>query len=182
MAEMYLAKPEDLGTLVKLPASDPRVVLALKRASNRFRGAVHYPVHKVVDDSIVLDGDGTPALHLPAAPVTALTVTVGGRLLTPGVDYQLNRKNGVLRRIGGVWPDALESVAVVYTHGWDTIPGDIEDAVLEQASVQAKQLINVQQESAGSTSVTYGALATVGVTAKWSEAVAKHSLGSGDRS
>lgn len=167
---------------MKLPPADPRVVLALKRASNRFRDAVGYPVHRVEMDSILLDGDGTPTLLLPAAPVIALAVSVEGRTLTAGVDYQLSKKNGVLRRLGTVWPDALESVTVVYSHGWNTIPGGIEDAVLEQASVQAKQLINVQQESAGSTSVTYGAQATVGVTSKWSEAVAKYSLGSGDRS
>lgn len=135
-----------------------------------------------MDDTISLDGDGTTTLHLPAAPIQELTVSVGGRPLTLDIDYGISKRTGVLRRLGGVWPDGLESVHIVYTHGWETIPGGIEDAVLEQASVQVSQLVHIQRQDAGPMSQTFGVQATVGVTQKWTDAVTKYSLGSGDRS
>lgn len=168
--------------MVKLPATDPRVELALRRASNRFRDAVGYPVHQVVGDHIWLDGDGTTTLLLPSIPVTAFSLSVAGAVLVQGTDYQLSRKNGVVRKVGGVWKDGLENIEVTYTHGWETIPGGIEDAVLEQASVQATQLVHIQRNDSGPVGQTFGAQATVGVTQKWADAVNKYAIGSGDRS
>lgn len=165
-----------------MPASNPKLALALSRASNRFRDAVGYPVHQVTDEVILLDGDGTTALHLPAAPVQTIAVSLDGVPLVERVGFQISRRNGVLRRIGGVWPDGLENIEITYSHGWATIPGGIMDAVLEQGQVQATILAGVQTQSAGPYGVTYGAQATVGVTQKWTDAVAKYSLGSGDRS
>lgn len=182
MEEKYLAKPEDLATLLGMTATDPRVLLALRRASNRFRDAVGYPVHQVTDDVMWLDGDGTSTLHLPAAPIQAFSVSIDGVTLRNGTDYALSKRIGVARRIGNVWPDGLGNIEVVCSHGWATIPGGIEDAVLEQASVQATALVNVQKQDAGAFSVTYGAQATVGVTTKWTEAVIKYSVGTGDKS
>jgi hypothetical protein len=181
MATTYLATPEQLATLTKLPANDPNLLLALERASDRFRAAVGYPVHQVTDDVIWLDGDGTDTLLLPAAPFTTLSVELNGAALVAGSGYQASRRAGILRRAGG-WPDGLENIKVTYTHGWVIIPGAIVDAVLEQAATQAKDLAHIASESAGGQSITYGAQAMIGVTQKWVDAVEKYSLGRADRS
>ncbi|NVM97824.1 mobile element protein [Arthrobacter sp. SDTb3-6] len=181
MPETYLATLEDLATLTSLPATSPKLALALSRASNRFRDAVGYPVHQVSDELIWLDGDGTTTLLLPAAPVQAFEVSVNGEVL-PDSAYEISRRIGVVRKVGGIWPDGLGNIQVTYSHGWAQIPGGIQDAVLEQAQIQATILAGVQQQSAGPYGVTYGVQATVGVTQKWTDAVAKYSLGSGDRS
>jgi hypothetical protein len=178
MAEPYLATPEDLAVLTKLPADSQLLLVALNRASERFRLAVGHPVHKVEDDLVLLDGDGTDFLFLPAAPFTDITVLVDGAAVT---DFVANRRTGVLRR-KSLWPEGMGNVSVVYSHGYDPIPGGIQDAVLEQASVLALVQAGVQSETAGPQQVTYGQQATTGTTQRWAEAVAVYRLGRGDRS
>jgi hypothetical protein len=178
MAEPYLATPADLATLTKLPVDSPTLLLALDRASERFRQAVGHPVHLVEDDLILLDGDGSDLLLLPAAPFTEIVVSVDGVVVT---DYTANRRGGFLRRATR-WPVGLGNISVVYTHGYTTIPGGIRDAVLEQATFQVKVPAGVQQESAGGQSITWGLQASTGVTSRWSEAVEAYRLGRGDRS
>jgi hypothetical protein len=171
-----LASVADLATLTGKPATDPKLVLALKRASARFRGAVGHTVSMVTDDVVLLDGDGSGALLLPAAPVVGSpAVEIDG---VPVNDYRTSAARGILRRRAG-WPDDLGSVQVTYSHGYETIPGDIEDAVLEQAELQYKVLAGVQQASLGAQSVTFGVQASVGVTQRWAECVERHQLKGG---
>lgn len=178
MPAPYLATPEQLATLTKLPVDSPRLLLELDRASNRFRDAVGYPVHQVTGDIIWLDGDGTDTLLLPAAPFTTITVAVDGAAVT---DFKPSRRAGILRRAGG-WPDGLENIEVQYTHGYPEIPGGIVDAVLEQAATQVLVQAAISSQGMGPATVKYEAKATVGVTQKWTDAVEKYSLGRGDRS
>lgn len=177
MAEPYLAPPAELATLTKKPADSPSLLLALDRASERFRQAVGHPVHLIEDDLVLLDGDGTDLLLLPAAPFTEIAVSVDGVVVT---DYTANRRVGILRRAAR-WPAGLGNISVVYTHGYTIIPGGIRDAVLEMAELSLIKA-GVQQETAGGQSVTWGLQATTGVTRRWTEAVEVYRLGRGDRS
>jgi hypothetical protein len=168
-----LAEASDLATLTKASDTNPKLVLALKRASNRFRGAVGHFVSFVSDDVVLLDGDGSYSLLLPAAPIVgSVTVKVDGLAVT---DFSISRRKAILRR-SSPWPDALENIEVQFSHGYQNIPGDIQDAVLEQAELQYALLAGVQQASLGAQSVTFGAQATVGVTQRWTDAVAHHEL------
>lgn len=177
MAEPYLATPQDLATLTKLAADSPILLLALDRASERFRQAVGHPVHLVTDDVILVDGNGSDTLVLPAAPATEISVKVDGTAVT---DYSASLRAGILRRAAR-WPDGLGNIEVTYTHGYADIPGGIRDAVLEQAALSATVPAGIQSEAAGGMSVTWGQTATTGVTQKWSDAVAAYRL-QGDRS
>ena len=180
---MELANLTDLQNRLKRLESDPALLeLALRRASNRFRGAVGHPVERVADDTAYLNGDGTDTLHLPARPVDVHAVKVDGTLLVPVRDYSVDRNSGVIRRKNGWFTDDLGNVEVVYDHGYADIPGDIQDAVLEQASTLALHLAHLQQNSAGSTQESYAAQATVGTTAAWTAAVERYRVGKGDRS
>lgn len=174
-----LASGDDLATLLDVPVTDGKLLLALRRASDRFRGAVRHPVSLIVDDVVLLDGDGSQALILPAAPVIGTpTVKVADVLVT---DFSVSSRHGVLRRKAG-WSDDLGNIEVTYTHGYENIPGDIQDAVLEQAELQFQILAGVTQMSLGSQSVAFGTKATVGVTQRWSDAVETHRLNRADRS
>lgn len=176
MPEPYLAKAKDLSTLTGLPETDPELLLGLQRASNRFRGDVGYPVHRVSNDVVTLNGSGTRTLLLPAFPVDVHAVAVDGEPLVLQLDYGFDPRYGVLRRRGGlVWPEELGNIQITYSHGWEVIPGDVEDAVLEHAATVTMVLVHVQQNSAGSTQESYGAAAMVGTTAKWAAAVSKYS-------
>jgi hypothetical protein len=124
----------------------------------------------------MLDGDGSPLLLLPAAPFTTIIVEVDGVAVT---DFLTSRRAGILRRVGGYWPDGLENIEVKYTHGYATVPGAIQDAVLEMAMIQLTAPVGVQQESAGGQSVTWGLQATTGVTQRWTDAVEAYRLRGG---
>jgi hypothetical protein len=187
MAEPYLAAAAALATVTGLPETSHKLLLALDRASERFRDAVGHPVTLVEDETIILDGVGGELLLLPAAPVTELTsVKVRGTVVT---DYEASLRAGTLRRTpttgGGMaaeWPDGLGNIEVTYSHGNAVVPGGIQDAVLEHAATLLLAPIGVQQETAGSQSITWGLQATTGVTQKWEEAVARYRLSGGDRS
>lgn len=174
--QTYLASADDLALKLGVPATDPRLLLALRRAGDRLEGAINYPIRVVHDEVIYLSGDGSRTLLLPARPVQGLpTVEIDG---TPITDFRVGRHAGILRRPQG-WPDNLDNIEVTYTHGWPTIPGDIQDAILEQAETQYHVVVAFQSRSAGSESVTFSALAAVGVTQRWTDVVNKYSLRGG---
>ena len=172
----YLAELSDLAIKARKPVTDPNVELALRNSSNRFRGEVGYPVHRVTNDVVHRNGKGDRNLFLPARPVDVHTVEVGGAVLLPDVDFEQDRDSGVLRWKDGWFPEGLGNVKVTYDHGWAEIPGDVQDAVLEHAATLARVLAHLQQNSAGSTQESYGQAAMVGTTAKWADTVARYSL------
>ena len=182
-----LAAAKDLALLLGVPENDPRVELALRRASARFIGAVGWPVLRKVDDVLVVDGHGGRRLTLPAMNVTAAAVQIDGEpanvvtRATTNQDVVLNPRLGILHRAAG-WPAGPANILVTYTHGWasDEIPGDIQDAVLEQAGHIAFTLGLASQESASGLSITYSAAATGGVTQRWADAVDRYRV-TGDR-
>lgn len=174
-AEEYLASPDDLALKLGVAATDPSLLLALRRASDRFEGAIEYPIRLKANDVAYISGDGSASLLLPARPVIGdPVVKVDGVTVT---DYSVGRSNGLLRRKGGkTWPDDLDNVEVTYTHGYAVVPGDIADAVLEQAEAAYNVEVALQSRTAGAESITYSATAAVGVTQKWADAVARYRL------
>lgn len=172
----YLAFPDDLAVWLKVPASDLGLLAALKAASRRFAGAVRHPVRRIADDTTTLYGDCTTRLLLPAAPVVSVDqVLLDDVAIT---DWKVRKDIGVLRRDQG-WPDWAE-VTLTWTHGWDPIPEDIQEAVIDQARTIWRVVPGVQTVQAGGESITYGVQAAVGVTAQWTAAVEAHQLNRGD--
>lgn len=170
-----LASAADLATATGLAVDDPNLLLALKRASGRFRDNVEHPVSLVENETIRLDGDGSAYLLLPAFPVREISVSIGSLVLTEGIDYTVARRHGSVFKAGG-WPHGLENITVTYSHGLDPVPDGIVDAVLEHATTLALAYAHIQQETAGSTQVGYGAAAMVGRTQKWVDAVEKYKV------
>ncbi|MFF9568497.1 mobile element protein [Streptomyces sp. NPDC014685] len=173
----YLADPADLALILGKPADDPKLLLRLRQASARFRGAVRHRVTLVTDDEVTLDGTGRESLLLPVWPTVVVTsVHLDGVLLTEGTDYQWSH-DGILRRLGcGYWPDRLRCLRVVYTHGWAVVPEDIAEVVLDKAAAMDAIPIGVASKAVGGQSVTYGAQQAIGVTEQWSQAVERHKI------
>lgn len=173
----YLADPQDLAVLLKLPADDVRLLAALRAATRRFRGQVRHPVSKVTEDQVFLDGTGRPVLRLPAAPVLAVhSVLVDGEELT-GV--KVRRQAGLLLHPSGCWPEWSE-VTVTYDHGNDPIPEDVAEVVVDQARTIYRTDPAIQQVTTGTESVSFAATAAVGITEQWRAAVEAHRLNRGD--
>lgn len=175
--EPYLAEPAELAVFLEAPATDPKLLAALRAATRRFRGAVRHPVSKVVGDTVALDGTGQEVLQLPAAPVLAVqSVTVDGAALE-GV--RVRRSSGVLLHPSGCWPDWSE-ITVTYDHGHDPVPEDVTEAVIDQARAIYRLDPAIQQITTGTESVSFAATAAVGITAQWQSAVEAHRLNRGD--
>lgn len=184
-----LADPAELAARLRVDPTDALVALAVRRASDRFRAAVRHPVTQVLGDAVVINGSGSDTLLLPVAPVTAIaSVTITWPALTgmpPTLvtGYQADRAHGILRRDADWWPDGLGNIEVVCDHGYpaDQVPGDIADAVLEQAEQQYLALAGIEQAHQGQQAINFGKNFG-GVTQRWVEAVARYQLGGGDRS
>lgn len=173
-AERLAAAP-DLAALLGVKPSHPRLGPALDSASAKFRAAVRHPVSRLTS-TVVLDGDGTRSLLLPAIPVVQVaSVRLAGRAdpLTAGVDFQVSSRFGILRRTGGTWPDELDAVTVEFTHGFEPIPDAIAEAVLEHAAAVFRARPGVASLAIGGEATTWAA----GVTETWSTAVAEFHLG-----
>lgn len=172
----HLADPGELAIWLGRPDTDEKLLAALAAASRRFRGAVRHPVTFVADDPFTLDGTGRRSLLLPATPVTAVSdVELDGEALAEGTDYEWSA-DGILRRLGCQWPDRLRCVTGVYSHGYQVVPDDIAEVVIDQARAMFRVQPGVQTIQAGGESVTFGAQASVGVTSQWSQMVAKYGL------
>lgn len=184
MAIEFLADPVELATWLGKPDDDPKLLAALRAATRRFRGAVGHVVDLVVDDEVTLDGNGRESLLLPVWPVTAVTsVELDGEALVDGTDYSWSEA-GMLRRLGCLcWPDRLRCLDVVYSHGFgsalDSVPQDIQEAVIDQARTMFTVVPGVQSRAVGGQSVTFGATAAVGVSDQWSKAVARYKVRTG---
>lgn len=171
--EPFLASPEALAERTGRSWGDPDVQDALRRASARFRGAVGHPVSRVVGDAIVLNGDGSNLLLLPAAPVVAVTeVKLDDVAIT---DWEL-AEDGRLRRWSG-WPNAYRNVAVTYTHGYDPVPEDVSDAVLDAAEGTLNANPGVTSMAVGGESVTFDRVSAGGVTQAWIDTVERYHIG-----
>lgn len=175
-----LADPEDLAIWLGVPATDLKLLQALGAASSRFRGAVRHPVSYVAGDTVVLDGNGKQALLLGAAPVVEVTsVKLDDVALAYRTDYEWS-SDGFLRRIGACWPNRLRCIEVVYSHGFQQIPDDICEVVIDQARAQYAVRPGLTSMTVGGQSVAFGAQASIGVTSQWSTAVEKYRLNRGD--
>lgn len=172
-----LASAADLATILGIDATDPAVVLAIRRASDRFEGEIGYPLELVAVDDLVVSGAGSRVLLLPARPVVGdPVVKVAGVILAADVDYGIKRNPAVLVWLGpGGWPAGEDNIEITYSHGYNPIPGDVADAVLEMAEIDSRPH-GVTAVASGSESIS---LASTGVTQRWVDVVEKYRLKDG---
>ncbi|NJQ14222.1 mobile element protein [Streptomyces bohaiensis] len=174
--EPYLAAPADLAPLLGIGADDPRLLAALAAATRRFRGQVRHPVTRATS-TIDLDGSGGDVLQLPAAPVVAVgQVLVDG---DPATGWRVRYAAGLLQRPGGCWPE-WSRITVTYTHGHETAPDDVAEAVVDLARVLYRADPAIQQITTGSESLSYNSSVVTGATSQWTAAVEHHRLNLGD--
>ncbi|WP_158884015.1 mobile element protein [Amycolatopsis anabasis] len=170
-----LADPAVVARWTGRDVDDAAVTDAVASASARFRGEVRHPVSRVADEEVWLDGTGGTVLTLPAAPVVAVTtVEVDGQ---PVTDFTWSRQ-GQLRRATG-WPDELDVVRVVYTHGYEPVPEDIADAVMTEARYLLTVQPGISAMTVGGESLSFSSPAGT-MPESWTRAVDRYRLNRGD--
>lgn len=125
------------------------------RASARVRG---YASQKITADSSTITVRG-PIVRLPERPVTAITSVTD--ISDPDAPVALTTEQWTLRP-GGILetPNFGGNLEVVYAHGFATVPDEVKELVCNVASrlatIPTAAASGVQQETAGSESVTFG--------------------------
>lgn len=174
--------PPPLATAAELQATGvtgtPEAVeMALRRASARVRRYTGQDFTFVENDTVELRG-GERVLVLPQRPLVVdaqhpLTVTEVadfadveleavenrdysrlGNELTRGYPWQAPTRlmGWPWNRVQGVWAD---KVRVTYSHGYNEIPDDILDVVLDLATMNLTNPNGLRSETVGGESLTY---------------------------
>lgn len=130
--------------------SDERIQSAIDAATARFRSYCGWHVAEPCACRAVLDG-GERRVWLPSAHVSALTsVTVCGEDVTDACQWS---RMGELRLPCS--PDVLQAVVVEYVGGYPSVPVDLAALVADRVVHEVALPFGVQQETAGSASVSY---------------------------
>lgn len=156
---MSFATVEELGDYLGGMPSDREAAaeLALASATSVIQDYVGQTLTYVEDDEITLDGSNTDVLVLPELPVTEVaSVEIDGEELGED-DYEVDFENGLLVLDAGTWGVAKQSIAVIYTHGYEEIPSGIRAICLQAAGRMFAQA-GIAQEQIGATSIRYGAV------------------------
>lgn len=130
------------------------------------------PTIPVVDETVLLDGDGSTVVTLPCLNVTAVTSVVitdadGGTYTAtltgsyPDVGWSAN---GVLTWQSGEnfgrWPVGQQNIAVTYSGGYNGTPDDLQAALDSVAG--RMPLTGASSKALGSAKISYGHAITDG--------------------
>lgn len=120
-------------------------------------------LEQIEDDEIVMPGAYGPVLHLPGGPVASVSeVSVDGTTVS---DYWLvkddlrrGRAGGVdvpPLRLAGSWVGPDVEVAITYTHGFATVPADIQAVAIAMTARAWANPAGARQQTIDGYSVTW---------------------------
>jgi hypothetical protein len=173
------ANATDLAALLQrtFDATDnAAAAVALRMATAAIKNHTKQTIEQVVNDQVDLQGNWSHKLWLPERPVTAVSAVsiIGGSgfvrevVLTPNTDFVLGPM-GLLRRVSyitgrlltpasGYWGGDMAIVRPIYTHGFPTIPDDINAVCLSVASRLMSNPEGLLRESIDSQGVSLGVM------------------------
>lgn len=141
------------------PAQQMQAQAALEHSTAIIQSYCRQNIEYVHDDAAQLVGTWTNLLELPERPVidlTSITMTIGG-VTSMVTDYEWDGRYSLYRQNQGFWGGPTASLAVVYSHGWETIPAAVQAVCLSLAARRWQNPTGTNtNESAGDVSVTYG--------------------------
>lgn len=173
-----LATADDLATALGRFVDPPQADLAIRRASARVRRHTNQTLTFVSQETATLEG-GTQVLQLPQRPLVVDTgnpLTVVELADFTGIEYQALESRDFTRdgneltrgypwygartrlmgwpfnRTLGVW---TRQVKVTYSHGYQTVPDDIADVVLDLAVMNLTNPLGLRSESIDDYSRTF---------------------------
>jgi hypothetical protein len=147
-------------------------VQLLRAGSRAFREQTHQHISLVEADTIVLDPEGSAVILLPELPVRAVT-----SILVDGVPVETAgawSEKGIIRR-DLRFPRTFRSVSVTYDHGYDPVPEDVVEAVVDYVLVRhaSSPGIPAGQQQAGPFMVQ---VAAGGATELWVDTVRRYAV------
>lgn len=137
---------------------------AIQFATAAIRAKVGRPIVLVNGDQVTLDGPGSEAFNLPSYPVVNIGSITENGVLVDAASYDWSRKIGRVERTdGSCWTRRLGGLVVVYTHGYDPVPTEIERVCMQKAArdLGSPDGRNITAEVLGAYSVTYESTRTM---------------------
>lgn len=120
----------------------------IQAISDAIEGVTGISFELVEDEEIRAQADGFGMIELTAKPISAITVFE----IESGDEYTAATWDN-MQCIYGLYPN--ETVDIVYSHGYATVPGDIKTVVKGMASRIMINPSGLRQETVGAISVTY---------------------------
>lgn len=151
---MAFATVEDVATYLTkdLDAADAATVaLTLDVATEMIRKYTGQTISQVTNDVIDVNVYGKALVLLPEVPVTAVSITDDGLALVAD-DFDWSRA-GVIKRYGARFS---RDVSITYTHGYATIPDDIQGICIEMAKRAFENPAGLQREDLNTASQWLG--------------------------
>jgi hypothetical protein len=143
----------------------PAALEALEEAADLIRDRTCQSWDLVVDDEVSVHGTGRQVLLLPHVPVNSVSVVVeDGTTLAPA-DYVLEPADGILWRVGAVWPMGILNITVTNTHGYATPPAWLRMAnitIAKRLYDGTPRVAGIRSEQLGAHSVVTGDIRTEG--------------------
>lgn len=159
-----LASLSDLSAYVQDEVDAATGLLLLDLASQVVRTETQQMITSVADDKVRLEG-GRQLLFLPERPVRSVSAVSGLYYATtadpfyydipdaaalygplpPGI-WVLDAQSHLRLPTGSLWPPVVE---VTYTHGYDTVPRDLQAVCLEAAKRQLMNPSGYEQYTVG---------------------------------
>ena len=168
-----LADSADLSTRLGV-ADDAKAQWCVSQISAAFRGATGAQITKATD-TLVLDGYGSRELLVPVAPIISIASVIEQSVaLVLGTDYEVSKRNGILRRLVQLWPDSYEAIEVTCTYGYELIPDEISAAVLDEAAILYNVTPGISAETIGTESTAFAvarSTGTLGMSDTWAALV-----------
>lgn len=156
------ATPAELSTYTKgrISPTDERSQVILDGATEGIRRLAGWHIAPAEDVSVTLDGGGS-TLYLPSLQVNSIiSVTVNGTLWVEGADYEWSRQTGnIRRRDHGDFPDTWGGIEVTFNSGFDTVPADLKQIVLQVSSIALSSPTGATREQAGQVAMSWATTA-----------------------
>ena len=168
-----LAAPATLAQKLGTSEDDASMLLALDLASARFRGQTRNPI-SLTTDTFTLDAHGTRSLLLPFTHVVSVdSLTING-VSYDSTDFEWS-ESGMIR-LNRPMPDLWRSVQITCSYGYEKIPQDVQEAVLDLATSMYPMLQSNAYTSytTGTESRSFNQQLQVGYSAQWSACVNRY--------
>lgn len=125
-----------------------------KVATQLIRDYCGWHVAPILEETITLDGNGTDRVLLPSRRVLDVSeVRIGDSVL--GASAFEWSQDGILKRVGGVWPDSYRAIHVTLRHGYEDsgLLADLVRAISARAKADPTGM--VASKRAGTQSVSF---------------------------
>lgn len=153
--------PDELRDYTKglISATDARAPLILAGATQAIQNFCGWHIAPAKEVTVQLDGGGR-ILYLPSLKVNSLTsVSINGTAIDLSL-LEWSRVTGNVRYKSGCWfPETWGGIEVVFNSGYQTVPADLKQIVLQVASAALSSPTGATREQAGQVSMQWATTA-----------------------